>query len=344
MVGLSRAVHCTRYGQPDVLELRQVSAAAPKPGQVLIRVHAATVTLGDCEIRAFKLADWIWVPARLAFGITRPRQPVLGMELAGEVVAIGEKVSRFKIGDRVFGSSGFAMGAYADYAAVPETASITTIPSSLTYAQVVGIPTGGFNGLHFVRQCNLKPGEKVLINGAGGSIGMFATQIAKASGAEVTAVDRAGKFEMLRRLGADRLIEFTETDFWATGDRYDAVIDVVGTSPFAPTVAALNHGGRYILGNPRAGQMVQAIAENRRGRVRAMFNLAAEPLADLEWLKQQVADGALQVIVDRTYALEQIREAHAYVESGLKTGIVVIDIGGEAGAPAGRALAAPAAR
>lgn len=330
MVPTMRAVHCTRYGPPDVLKLREVAKPVPKAGEILVRVHAATVTLGDCEIRAFKMVSWVWLPARLAIGLTKPRQPVLGMEVAGEVVALGEDVTRFKVGDRVFGPTGFGMGAYADYTLLPQTASVTSIPPGVTYAEAAGIPTGGLNGLHFVRKCAPREGEKVLINGAGGSIGMFATQIAKARGAQVTVVDRASKHQMLRELGADYVIDYEATDFWSTGARYDVIIDVVGLSPFGPSVAALNDGGRYFLGNPHTRQVLRALIENRRGRAKVLFQLAGEPVDDLDWLKQEVADGTLKVIVDRTFPLGDIAAAHRYVESGAKTGIVVIDVSGEA--------------
>lgn len=336
-----RAIFCTAYGPPEVLELREVPTPQPKPGQVLIRIHAATVTLGDCEVRAFKMVDWIWLPARLAFGVTRPRNPVLGMEIAGDIAALGEGVDRFRVGDRVFGSTGFAMGAYADFAVLPQTAGITTIPPELSYAEAAGIPTGGLNGLHFVRECAVRPGERVLVNGAGGSIGMFALQLAKAAGAIVTAVDRNEKHAMLRGLGADAVLDYRECDFWATGARYDVVIDVVGTSPFGPTAACIESGGRYVLGNPRAGQMLAAMLENRRGRIRAHFKLAGEPIEDLEYLKSGVAGGALRVVIDRSWPLEAIAEAHRYVESGRKTGIAMIDVSGAAYSRPGEAAQQP---
>lgn len=329
MLGM-RAVCCTRYGPPEVLHLGDLPKPQPKRGQVLIRVHAAGVTLGDCEVRAFKMVSWVWVPARLAIGVTKPRQPVLGMEVSGVVEALGEGVTRFRVGDRVFGPTGFGMGAYADYAVVPEAGSLTTIPPQLSYAEAAGIPTGGLNGLHFVRKCDPNPGERVLINGAGGSIGMFATQLAKAAGAEVTTVDRASKRQMLADLGSDHFVDYQSTDFWATGERYDVVIDVVGSSPFGPSVAALNDGGRYFLGNPHTRQMLKALGENRRRRVRVLFQLAGEPVEDLDYLKLQIADGALKVVIDRSFPLEQSIAAHRYVESGAKTGIVVLDVSGEA--------------
>lgn len=325
-----RAVHATAYGPPEVLHLREVPRPEPRPDQVLLRVHAATVTLGDCEVRAFKMVDWVWLPARLAMGVLRPRNPVLGMELAGEVAAVGEGVTGFAVGDRVFGGTGFAFGAWADYALLPATAALAPIPPQLSYAQAAGIPTGGLNGLHFVRQCAIRAGERVLVNGAGGSIGMFATQLAVAAGAEVTVVDRSEKHAMLRRLGAVHAIDYRQTDFWTAPERYDVVIDVVGNTPFAPTAAVLADGGRYMQGNPRLGQMLAAVLENHRGRIRASFNLAGESRDDLAFLAGEVAAGRLQVEIDRTCRLEEIREINRYVESGAKTGVLIIDVSGKA--------------
>ncbi|GHA20674.1 alcohol dehydrogenase [Devosia pacifica] len=323
-------MHCTSYGPPEVLELREVDKPTPRAGDVVLRVHAATVTLGDCEVRAFKLADWIWLPARLAFGILKPRQPVLGMEIAGVIDSVGADVKRFKPGDRVFGSTGFSMGAYAEFARLPEAASLTAIPEGMSYAEAASIPTGGLNGLHFVRKCQLQPGETILINGAGGAIGMFAVQLAKAAGAQVVAVDKARKHAMLRSLGADHVIDYQAQDYWRGPGRYDAIIDIVGLGPFSQSVAVLNHGGRYVLGNPKTAQMLAAMMENRRKRIRAMFELAGDEVEDLDFLKHQIADGALRVVIDRSFSLEALPEAHRYVEDGDKTGACIIDVSGEA--------------
>lgn len=329
-----KAILCPRYGPPDVLALRDVPQPDPREGEILIRVRAATVTMGDCELRAFKMPGWIWLPARLAFGITRPRQPVLGMEVAGDIAAVGSGVTRFAPGMRVFGSTSFAMGAYAEYVRLKEGAPITQVPDGVSYGEAAGIPTGGLNGLHFIRNSRLKPGETVLINGAAGSIGSFALQLAKRAGAEVTAVDRGDKLDFMRDLGADHVIDYTAQDFWALGTRYDVIIDVVGKSPFSPSVAALNDGGRYYLGNPKAGQVMRALIENRKGRVKVLFSLAGEAIADLDELAALVADGSLRVEIDRTFPLETTPEAHAYVEAGNKKGVVVIDVADSSGATA----------
>lgn len=325
-----RAVHATAYGPPEVLHLREVPRPEPGPNQLLLRVHAATVTLGDCEVRAFKMVDWIWLPARLAMGVLRPRNPVLGMEVAGEVAAVGSGVTGFAVGDRVFGATGFAFGAWADYARLPATAALAPIPPGLTYAQAAAIPTGGLNGLHFVRQCDICPGERVLINGAGGSIGMFATQLAVAAGGVVTVVDRSEKHDMLRRLGASYAIDYRQTAFWTAPERYDVIIDVVGNTPFAATAAVLADGGRYMLGNPRLAQMLATLRENRRGRIRASFNLAGESRDDLAFLAAETAAGRLRVEIDRSYRLDDIIEANRYVESGAKIGVVTLDVSGMA--------------
>ena len=324
-----RAICCTAYGGPEVLELKEVARPSPRKGQFLVRVRAATVTLGDCEVRGFRLPGWIWLPARLAIGIIRPRQPVLGMEIAGEVVQLGEGTTRFAIGDRVFGSTAFGMGAYADYTVVSSTAAVTTIPPTVSFAEAAGIPTGGLNGLHFVRKSDPKPGERVLINGAGGSIGTFALQLAKQAGAVVTGVDRSDKHAMLAELGADHVIDFQATNFWEQGERYDVVIDVVGTSPFRETVAIIADGGRYFLGNPRLGQVLGGMLENMRGRIKVMAQLAGEALEDLDFLKHRVAERSLKVVIDRLVPLEEVPQAHAYVESGAKKGVLVIEVSRE---------------
>ena len=321
-----KAIVCPRYGPPEVLQLREVPKPKPKDDEILIKVRAATVTTGDCEIRSFRLAAWIWVPARIAFGITRPRQPILGAEAAGDVVARGGAVTNFAVGDRVFATTGFGLGAYAQYKCMRANASVTRIPDGVSHAEAAGIPTGGLNGLHFVRKCDVRPGEHVLINGAAGSIGMFAVQLAKHRGAEVTGVDRGDKLDMLRSIGADHVIDYQREDFTEGDTRYDVIIDVVGKSPFSGSVNALTEGGRYLLGNPRGWQMLRGVWTSRTGSKKVLFQLAGDGVDDLNALKEMVAAGTVKVVIDRTYPLEQIVEAHRYVEAGHKKGIVVIDI------------------
>lgn len=322
-----KAVIWDRYGPPEVLRLGEMPKPEPKSDEVLIKVHAATVTLGDCELRAMKLAPWATPLVRLAFGVFRPRKPVPGGEAAGEVVAVGADVTRFTVGDRVFGVTGFSLGSYAQFKTAKEKSGMTIIPDRLDYADVAGIPTGGFNGLHFVRRAGLNAGEQVLINGAGGSIGTFALQVAKQSGAEVTAVDRGDKLEMLSGLGAEHVIDYQAGDVLASGKTYDVIIDVVGVFGFDEALGALNPGGRYVMGNPQFIQMLRAAWHNRRGGdKKVLFDLAGEPVEDLDLLAGQIASGELKMIVDRHFPMDEIVAAHRYVEAGNKKGIVIIDI------------------
>ncbi len=321
-----KAIRCTRYGPPEVLEPGEMPRPEPKDTEVLIKLHATTVTAGDCELRAFRIAGWIWLPLRIAMGLTKPRNPILGTEAAGEIVGVGSAVTRFKPGDRVFGSSSFRMGTYAQYLCLSEKAAITTIPEGTSYAEAAGIPTGGLNGLHFVRHSRVAAGEHVLINGAAGAIGMFAVQLAKNAGAEVTGVDRSDKLDMLRALGADHVIAYDEEDFTRSGTRYDVIIDVAGTSPFGASVKALKENGRYFLGNPRFWQMMRAVWTSRRGSKKVLFALAGEAVDDLDTLKRMMADGILKVMIDRTMPLEEMVDAHRYVEVGNKKGVLSIAI------------------
>jgi len=212
-----KAIVCTKYGPPDVLQLQEVDKPIPKDNEVLIKIIGATVTAGDCEIRSFKFPLWLWLLARLGFGIRGPRQKILGQELAGEIEAVGNEVTRFRKGDQVFASTGWNLGAYAEYICLPEDGMLALKPSNLTFEEAAAIPTGGLAALHYLRKGNIQPGQTVLINGAGGSIGTFAIQLAKYYGAEVTAVDSTGKLDMLRSIGADQVIDYTQEDFTKSG-------------------------------------------------------------------------------------------------------------------------------
>jgi len=253
-----RAVVWTKYGTADGLLLREVEKPAPKANEVLIRVHASTVTAGDCELRSFKLLLWLRLPVRLWLGLRNPRNIILGQEVAGEIEAIGQDVTRFRKGDQVFGWTGYHLGGYAEYLCLPERGMLTTKPANTTFAEAAAVPVGGLEALHFVRRANIQSGQKVLINGAGGSIGTIAVQLAKSFGAEVTAVDSTEKLDMLRSLGADQVIDYTQADFTRSGLTYDVIFDVVRKSSFSGSLRSLKQNGRYLLANPGLSQMFRA--------------------------------------------------------------------------------------
>jgi NADPH:quinone reductase-like Zn-dependent oxidoreductase len=321
-----RAVVWTKYGPPDVLQLQEVEKPAPGKDEVLIRVHAATVTMGDCEVRSLRMPPGIALPIRLYAGWRRPRRiKILGQELAGQIEAAGSEATRFQTGSPVFAAAFFRFGAYAQYACLPEP-YVHLKPDTMTYEEAATIPTGGINGVHFVRVANVRPGERVLVNGAGGSIGTYAIQIAKALGAEVTAVDSAEKLDMLRSIGADHVIDYRQQDFTRTGLIYDVIIDVVGKSSFSGSIRSLSPHGRYVLGNPRLPGMIRGLWVSRTSLKKVIFEPASYQAEDYAFLMEMIETGKIKPVIDRRYPLEETAEAHRYVESGRKKGNVVIEM------------------
>ncbi len=330
-----KAIIMTHYGPAEGLSLADLPQPAIKNNQVLIKTHAATVTAGDCEFRALKFPFWITVPLRLYIGILKPRRPViLGQELAGEVVAVGNDVQRFKIGDAVFGSTGFNFGAYAEYTALPAESDdgvLAIKPENITYDEAACIPTGGMEALHFLRKGNIQRGQQVLINGAGGSIGTFGIQLAKHYGAEVTAVDSAEKFDVLREAGADHVIDYKQEDFTKNGKTYDIIFDVIGKSPFARAVKSLKMGGSYLIANPTITKAIRGLWVSRRTDKHVFLTPATRTTEDLDLLKSLAESGVIRSLIDRRYPLEQTAEAHRYVEAGHKKGNVVITLSTQGG-------------
>jgi NADPH:quinone reductase-like Zn-dependent oxidoreductase len=319
------AMCASRYGPPSVLELRTLTTPAPRADEVLVRVHAATVTPGDCEIRGFTVAWWVRVPLRLYMGIRRPRRPVLGMEFSGVVAAVGVDVTRVHVGDAVFGGTGPRFGTYAAYRCHP-AGSLAVKPDSVTHAEAATIGACGSNALHYVRLARIRPGDTVVINGAAGCFGTYAVQLAKQMGAEVIAVDRGDALDCLRGLGADRVIDYTQEDFTASGERYDVILDIVGKASYARCLRSLKRGGRLVLANPRFLQMLRAPVTSLVSDKRVLWTFSEDHVEDLEFLGEQVAKGRVQVVIDRRYPLEALAAAHAHVESGAKIGQVVIDV------------------
>jgi NADPH:quinone reductase-like Zn-dependent oxidoreductase len=322
-----RAVVYDEYGPPEVLQLREVEKPTPKDNEVLIRIGAVTVNTGDCEMRRPEIPNLIWFIIRLFFGLRKPRKRILGAYFAGAIEAVGKDVRRFQMGDQVFAATGARFGAYAEYICLPGTFTIATKPTNMTHEEAATVPLGGLNALHYLRKAKIQNGERVLINGAGGSFGTFAVQLAKLMGAEVTGVDSTEKLDMLRALGADHVIDYTREDFTRNGETYDVIFNVVAQSSYARNVRSLNEGGRYLLTNP-AGitQMLRAPWTSMTSNKKVIVRFADEKVEDLVYLRNLVEAGKLRSVIDRCYPLDQAADAHRYVETDRKQGNVVLRI------------------
>lgn len=325
-----KAIVWTKYGSPDVLQLKEIAKPAPKANEVLIKIHATTVTAGDCEARNLKMPILIGLPMRMYVGLRKPnRITVLGQELAGEIEAIGKDVKRFKVGDQVFGTTGLGFGAYAEYICLPEESTmgvLATKPANMTYEEAAAVPTGGLEALHFIRKGNIRRGEKVLVIGAGGSIGTFAVQLARYFGGEVTGVDSTSKLEMLRSIGADHVIDYTREDFTRNGETYDVIFDVPGKSSFSGSIRSLKQKGRYLLANPGLSHTLQGPWTSMRSGKKVIFGAASQRTEDLVFLRDLIEAGQIKTVIDRRYSLEQIPEGHRYVDTGQKKGNIVITV------------------
>jgi len=319
-----KAVICTKYGPPEVLQLREIEKPVPKDNEILIKVYATTVTSGDTRIRSFKVPLSFWLPARIALGFRSPKINILGAELAGEIESVGKDVKKFKAGDQVFAYPGHHGGGYAEYTCMREDSAIAIKPANLTYEEAAAVPFGGNTALHFLKQANIKDGQKVLIYGASGSVGTYAVQLAKYFGAEVTGVCSTSNIDLVKSLGADKVIDYTKEHFSKNGETYNIIFDTVGKSSFSDCMKSLQKEGVYLqtLAVPAISlQMRWASITSSK----TLIGGTAVPKAEnLNFLKKLVETGNIKPVVDRTYPIEKIIEAHRYVDKGHKKGNVVI--------------------
>jgi len=327
-----KAIIWTKYGSPDGLQLQEVEKPTPKDDEVLIKIHAVTASKPDTELRRLKLPLLFAIPMRFYFGFLKPtRIKIPGTEFAGEIEATGRDVTQYQAGDQVYGYNGLGMGTYAEYMCLPEKQSgmagvLAQKPVNLTYEEAAAVPFGGLEALHSLDRANIQRGQKVLIVGAGGSIGTYSVQLAKYYGAEVTGVDSTGKLEMLRSIDADHVIDYTREDFTKNGQKYDAIIDTVGKSPFWGSVSSLNENGTYLNENPGVFNGIRARRVSRRTGKKVITWEGSYSAKNLLRLKELIEVEAIKPVIDRRYLLEQIAEAHRYVETDQKKGNVVVTI------------------
>jgi 2-desacetyl-2-hydroxyethyl bacteriochlorophyllide A dehydrogenase len=327
-----KAIVWTKYGPPDALQLKEVETPTPKENEVLIKVHAATASTADTEFRRLKLPLFFAFFLRLYLGFLKPtRSTILGTEFAGEIVSVGKEVTQYRPGDQVYGYTGLGMGTYAEYLCLAEKPSalasvMAKKPADITYEEAAALPFGGLEALHSLRQANIQPGQKVLIVGAGGSIGTYAVQLAKHYGAEVTGVDKPGKLEMLRSIGADHVSDYAKEDFTKNGQTYDVILDTINKSPFLRSLRSLKEHGTYLNANPGLFGRIRMRWLSKDSSKKVITWTAGYTVDNLLALKELVEAGTIKPVIDRRYPLEQIAEAHRYVESGHKKGSVVITV------------------
>lgn len=320
------AVVYEKYGSPDVLDFQEVSKPAPKDNEILVKVYATTVTVADIRSRSFTVPASVWLPARLSLGLTKPKKAILGVELAGEVESVGKDVTRFKKGDQVFAATLINFGAHAEYICLPEDAAVAIKPSNITYEEAAALPIGARTALHYLRKANVQPGQKVLVYGASGSVGTYAVQLAKYFGAEVTGVCSIVNLELVKSLGADKAIDYTLEDFSTQVETYDVVIEAVNKSSFSDCMRVLKEDGIYVNVTEPLPSFQMLWAKMRSNKKVLLGENAPERAEDLIFIKELVETGKIKPVIDRSYPMNQIVEAHRYVDKGHKRGNVVITV------------------
>ncbi|MFC1539478.1 NAD(P)-dependent alcohol dehydrogenase [Candidatus Latescibacterota bacterium] len=320
-----KAIVCTKYGPPEVLQLKEVEKPVPKDNEILIRVYATTVTFGDVRIRSFTWPLWFRLPGRIMYGLRKPRKNIPGNELAGVIESVGKDVTLFRKGDQVFGiawGTSF-QSATAEFKCLPEDGMIAMKPANMTYEEAAALPVGGLTALHFLRKGNIQSGQKVLIYGASGSVGTFAVQLARYFGAEVTGVCSTTNIEMVKSIGADIVIDYTKEDFTKNGQTYDIIFDAVSKTSFSRCKSSLKQRGRYLTTD---WPLLQVLWTSKVGTKKVIVGIASQNPEDLIFLNELAQTGKLKSVIDRCYPLEQTAEAHRYVEKGHKKGNVVITL------------------
>jgi NADPH:quinone reductase-like Zn-dependent oxidoreductase len=321
-----KAITYRRFGPPEVLELVDIPKPTPKDNEVLIKVHATTVTAGDWRCRSKIVPKGFGLIAPLMLGFTRPRKPILGTELSGEIEAVGKAVAKFKVGDQVFAFPGLQMGCYVAYKCMPEDGPLALKPANLSYEEAAALSFGGTTALGFFKKAGLRRGDKVLVVGASGGVGTAAVQLAKHFGAEVTGVTSTGNVALVKSLGADKVIDYTKEDFTRNGETYDLIVDNAGTAPFSKSKSSLKEGGRLLLVLGSVPDMLGAPWISMTGSKKIIPAAVKWTAEDLRFLANLAETGKFKSVIDRRYPFEQMVEAHRYVDAGHKKGNVVITL------------------
>lgn len=317
-----KAIAWTKYGSPEVLQVTEFEKPSPKNDEVLVKIDASTVTAGDCRLRAFNVPIGFWLPTRLVFGLFKPRVNIIGMDFSGEIESIGKNVSLFKKGDKVYGTSGMKLGANAEYICLPEKAAVVKSPTNTSDEQAVASIFGGLTAIHFLRdKANIRRGQKILINGASGAVGTASIQLAKYFGAEVTGVCSTSNIELVKSLGAKRVIDYTQEKITHDKVTYDVILDAVGNLSLPQCKELLAKEGKLILIN--AGLLTNLLSIIRK---QVICGVADESKESLIFLKERIEAGDIVAVIDKVYPLEQTAEAHSYVDKGHKKGNVVISV------------------
>jgi NADPH:quinone reductase-like Zn-dependent oxidoreductase len=319
-----KAVLYEKYGPPEVLQLKEIAKPTPKHNEVLIRTYCTTVTAGDCRVRSLRMPFGFGIVARLALGIWGPRQPILGSELAGEIESVGDDVTKFKAGDQVFAFTGARLGCHVEYRCMPEDGAVALKPANLTFDEAAAMSSGGTTALHFFRRAKIQEGEKVLVNGASGSVGTAAVQLARHFGADVTGVCGTSNIDLVRSLGANRVIDYTRQDFTQSGETYDIIVDTAGTAPFSRSKASLRENGRLLLVLSGLPDILGVPWVSMTTTKKVIAGPAAWLAEDLRFLAKLAETGEFKILIDRRYPFEQIAVAHRYVDAGRKKGNVVV--------------------
>jgi len=325
-----KAIVCEKYGSPDVLQIKELRKPVPGDDEVLVKIIATTANAADARIRGAVFPSIFKFPVKLAMGFKGPRKKVLGLELSGAVEAIGKNVTQYQVGDEVFASTGAGFGAYAEFICLSEKAVMLRKPANMTFEEAAAVPHCALAALHYLQKGNLDTGQKVMIYGASGGIGTYAVQIAKVIGAKVTGVCSTANIELVKSLGAEEVIDYKKDELSKAGANYDVIFDTIGKAPITQCVNLLEEGGMYLSAvHLELSRILEGIKLSIKSNKKVIGGVAPYSRENLNFLKGLIEEGNLNTVIDKTYSLEQMREAHAYVDTGHKKGHVVIRIENE---------------